>query len=71
MTHGISLDDIDPFHPSLLREQTVALLMGKDKVNRYIAKGLTREAQGARTIVQIMWQSFMNEIEIDTGWGEI
>lgn len=71
MSHGIDLSDIDPFHPSLIKSQSVALALGKNKVEHYVAKGHVKEAQGARSIVRIMWQSFMEEADIDTGWGEL
>ena len=71
MSNEIDLADIDPFHPSLLKSQSIALVLGKDKVERYIAKGRPLEAQGARSIVRIMWQSFLEQSDIDTGWGEL
>lgn len=71
MSHGIDLDDINPYEPTYLREQTVALIMGKEKVNQYVAKGRVMEAQGARAVVRIMDQAFRREPEIDTGWGEL
>ena len=54
-----------------IKSQAVALALGKDKVERYIAKGRPLEAQGARSVVRIMWQSFMEHSDIDTGWGEL
>jgi len=71
MSHGIDLDDINPYDPAYLPEQTVALIMGKEKVNQYVAKGRVQEAQGARAVVRIMDQAFRREPEIDTGWGEL
>jgi succinyl-CoA synthetase beta subunit len=69
--NGIDLNDVDPFHPSLIKSESVALALGKDKVERYIAKGRPLEAQGARSVVRIMWQAFMEHSDIDTGWGEL
>jgi hypothetical protein len=69
--NGINLDEIDPWHPSLHKSESVALMMAKDKVERYVAKGRPLEAQGARSIVRIMWQAFMHYPDIDTGWGEL
>jgi hypothetical protein len=71
MSNGHELDDIDPFHPELLKPESVALALAKDKVERYIAKGRPLEAQGARAIVRIMWQCFLEQPDIDTGWGEL
>jgi hypothetical protein len=66
-----SLDHVDPFAPQLSRGETIALCMCMDKIERYIAKGRVQEAQGARSMVLIMWQVFNQQPSIDTGWGEL
>lgn len=72
MTHGIDIEDIDPYSPLLpLKSQTVALCMVKDKMERYIAKGRPLEAQGCKQSLRIMWQAFMEFPDVDTGWGEL
>jgi hypothetical protein len=69
--NGIDVDDIDPFHPSLIKSQSIALCMVRDKMERYISKGRTLEAQGCKTSLRIMWQCFMEYPAVDTGWGEL
>ena len=69
--NGIDVNEIDPFHPSLLKSQTVALCMVRDKMEQYIAKGRTLEAQGCKVSLRIMWQAYMEHTVIDTGWGEL
>lgn len=65
------LEHIDPFAVHLTNEETVALSLMVDKVQRYIAKGRLREADGARSMVLILWQALAREPAIDTGWGEL
>ena len=69
--NGIDINEIDPFHPSLLKSQTVALCMVRDKMEQYIAKGRPLEAQGCKVSLRIMWQAYMEHTVIDTGWGEL
>lgn len=69
--NGIDLNDIDPYCPTLLPSQTVALITVRDKYERYIAKGRPLEAQGCKVALRIMWQAFMEVPDIDTGWGEL
>jgi succinyl-CoA synthetase beta subunit len=69
--NGIDIDDIDPYHPSLIKSQAIALCMVRDKVERYIAKGRPLEAQGCKQSLRIMWQCFMEFKDVDTGWGEL
>lgn len=69
--NGIDIDSIDPYEPSLIRSQSIALCMVRDKMERYIAKGRPLEAQGCKTALRIMWQAFMEFKDIDTGWGEL
>lgn len=71
MMNGIDVNDIDPYEPSLIKSQAIALCMVRDKMERYIAKGRPLEAQGCKTALRIMWQAFMEYKEIDTGWGEL
>lgn len=69
--NGIDIDSIDPYDPVLLPTQTVALVMVRDKYERYIAKGRPLEAQGCKLALRIMWQCFMEIPDVDTGWGEL
>lgn len=69
--NGIDINEIDPLDPSLLKSQTIALCMVRDKMERYIAKGRPLEAQGCKVALRIMWQAFMEHKVIDTGWGEL
>jgi hypothetical protein len=71
MTNGIDLDAIDPYDPRLIKSQAVALIMVRDKYERYIAKGRSEQAQGCKVALRIMWQAFMEVPDIDTGWGEL
>ena len=65
------LDKVDPYDETFLRSQTVAIIMAKDKINRYVAKGRIQEAQGALSILNIMYSAFRHDQEIDSGWGEL
>jgi len=65
------LDHVDAFDPRLTHEESVGIHMCLDKIERYIAKGRLMEAQGARSMVLIMWQALTKEPLIDTGWGEL
>lgn len=65
------LDHVDPFALHLSNEETVALSLMIDKIQRYIAKGRVQEAHGARSMVLILWQALAREPAIDTGWGEL
>ena len=69
--YGVPMEDIDPFAPHLTHAESVGLHFLKDKLERYIAKGLTREANTMRWAIYIMWQALLQEPSIDTGWGEI
>ena len=69
--NGIDLDVIDPYDPSLLKREAIALCMVRDKYERYIAKGRYHEAQGCKVALRIMWQAFMEYKDIDTGLGEL
>lgn len=71
MTNGIDIDTIDPFHSMLIKSQTVALCMVRDKYEQYTAKGRTHEAQGCKVALRIMWQCFIEASIVDTGWGEL
>lgn len=71
MSNSFDISEIDPYHEFLIPTQTVALVLSIDKINQYVAKGMLKEAWAARQIVRIMWQAFMEEPEIDTGWGSI
>lgn len=66
-----SLELIDPFAHHLTHAESVGLAMLRDKHERYVAKGRTREAQGMKSAILIMWQALLMEPLIDTGWGEI
>ena len=66
------IDSIDPFEFTLTPRESLGLHMALDKLERYIAKGRLGEAQGARSVVWIMWQALTTETgPIDTGWGEL
>ena len=69
--NGIDIDAIDPYDPKLIKAQAVALIMVRDKYERYIAKGRPLEAQGCKVALRIMWQCFMEVNAVDTGWGEL
>ena len=61
---------VDPGAGWLTKEESVALHMMKDKHQRYVAKGRTKEAHGIATGVLILWQALQRAPIIDTGWGE-
>ena len=69
--NSIDINDIDPYDPHLIKAQAVALIMVRDKVERYIAKGRPLEAQGCKQALRIMWQCFLEVNDVDTGWGEL
>jgi len=69
--NGIDLDVIDPYNPLLVKSQSIALCMVRDKYERYVAKGRPLEAQGCKQALRIMWQCFMEYKDVDTGWGEL
>ena len=65
------LAHVDAFAHHLTHAESVAMHMCMDKIERYIAKGRVREADGARSMVLIFWQALAMEPVIDTGWGEL
>jgi hypothetical protein len=69
--NGIDINDIDPYDRRLIKSQAVALIMVRDKYERYIAKGFVNEAQGCKLALRIMWQCFLEVPDVDTGWGEL
>ena len=67
----IRLDDVDIYHPELTQREAIGIALAKDKVERYIAKGRIREAQGAASTLTIVYQALLGVENVDTGWGEL
>jgi hypothetical protein len=65
------LSHIDPFSDALTATEAVGLHLCLSKIEHYISKGRIKEAQGAKSMVSIMWQALNREPNIDTGWGEL
>jgi len=66
------LAHVDPRAEHLTHTESVGLYLMLDKIQRYIAKGRVREADGARSMVAILWQALGQQDQmIDTGWGEL
>ena len=71
MNAPINISDVDIHHIYLLPEARIGLALAKDKVERYIAKGRVREAQGAASVTTIIYQALVGINDIDTGFGEL
>jgi hypothetical protein len=71
MKPRIHILDVDVHHSELTPAEAVGLALAKDKWERYTAKGLTQQAQGAASAITIIYQALIGVQHVDTGWGEL